>query len=341
MKKHILTILFIILTFVGAKAQCNYRLVEKATSMAGKHAIFLRDFKIKFSEGTMENPSPVGKYSMMMNAGVNYRFTIANSSELPGKGIVQLYQKDQLKASTFNDETMTDKQLFDYKCEKTGSYQLFISFREGQQGCAVTVVSMLTYDSIEPVEPLIKIDRLDDVVYINIDNPIHFESPKYLNSIVEVYVDSAFITGSQGDYILHTEKTGLVNMDIFVKDSSGNILEKERKIFTSKILPLPYLTLNGTSGGIISEREVSLAAEVELESKIELGTMPFEIIEYTISRDPTGIDGITWPNAELSEQQKRFISSLSRGQTFYISNILVKGPNKKIEKLAPVGFIIE
>src|SRR6266540_422495 len=72
-------------------AQCDRTLVQKATEQAGKDAVLVRDFKVKLKEGDKRNPFPSGRYTVLMQKGISYRFNLAGAVENQDAPVLQLY----------------------------------------------------------------------------------------------------------------------------------------------------------------------------------------------------------------------------------------------------------
>ena len=61
----------------------------------------------------------------------------------PGKGFVQLLDTGSLLASSYNAATGKEYKGFDFDCQKTGVYHIFVQFQEGKAGKAVVILSFV------------------------------------------------------------------------------------------------------------------------------------------------------------------------------------------------------
>ncbi|MDP4188401.1 MAG: hypothetical protein Q8907_00520 [Bacteroidota bacterium] len=144
--KHKIFTLFVfafILSAINIKAQSLENLVGQCAANAGDDATYLKDFQVTLgSAHSGENP-PVAKFSMVLSKSTVYRFSVCNSSGSAGKAIIQLFDTNRLIGSSFNLATHKDYHGFDFTCNKTGIYHVFISFQEGRPGAAVGILSFV------------------------------------------------------------------------------------------------------------------------------------------------------------------------------------------------------
>jgi len=146
MKKFIIFIglatLFVSLA-TSVKAQTEAQLVELCASSAGDDATYLKDFIADLPGAGPDEKPPVAKFSMVLSKSTLYRFSICNSDSKAGKGIIQLYDANTLIGSSYNAATGKEYQSFNFQCNKTGVYHVFISFMDGKPGYAVGVLSFI------------------------------------------------------------------------------------------------------------------------------------------------------------------------------------------------------
>ncbi len=116
------------------------KLVEQCANSAGNDATYLKDFKVKLNKGPSEKP-PVARFPLVLSKNNIYRFSICDSEQYAGKGILRLYDSSKLIFSTYNPESGQEYNPFNFKCQKTGIYHVFISFIDGKPGTAVGILS--------------------------------------------------------------------------------------------------------------------------------------------------------------------------------------------------------
>ena len=83
------------------------------------------------------------KFSVVLSKSTQYRFSICNSKDYTGKAIVSLYDNNRLLGTNYLVATGKNYPFFDFKCQSTGVYHIFIDFKEGEQGLAVVLLSFV------------------------------------------------------------------------------------------------------------------------------------------------------------------------------------------------------
>ena len=142
MKKFIL--LFTLTFFAGVIqgfSQSGDQLVDICFNSAGKDVTYLKDFVVKLPQSTDKQHQPIAKNSVLLRKNTTYRFTVCNAEKSEGKGILQLFDTNRLLASNFNPKSGKLYQSFNFKCNKTGLYSIFILFKDGKSGSAVGIMS--------------------------------------------------------------------------------------------------------------------------------------------------------------------------------------------------------
>lgn len=141
--KHIgtfvITIFFSILSY-SVFAQCGDELVDDCASDIGD-ATYLKDFRVKLEKAEKNKPAPVQRISVVLNKGTTYKFSICDAPEYEGKAVIQLYDTSRLLGSSLNMSTGKLYNEFKLNCSKTGVYYIFVSFQNGNEGCAAAILS--------------------------------------------------------------------------------------------------------------------------------------------------------------------------------------------------------
>lgn len=127
---------------VAASGQSNQEnLLLSCRKQAGEKAIYLKDFIIKFPEAKNIQEIPVSRNYVIMSKGIVYRFTTCSSEQFGGEAIIQVWDEKRMLLTNLVSGKIYPS--FDFICQKTGKYQLLISFREGKAGEAVSIMSYL------------------------------------------------------------------------------------------------------------------------------------------------------------------------------------------------------
>lgn len=141
MKKFIL--ILTAFTFVCSdflQAQDVSQLTAQCAANAGD-VMYLKDFVVKLDQGTPGGAPPTARFALLLSKNVVYRFSICSAPNSEGEAVLQLFDMNTLLGSTFITSTGKDFPFFDFKCQKTGVYHVFISFKEGKAGDGVGIMS--------------------------------------------------------------------------------------------------------------------------------------------------------------------------------------------------------
>lgn len=135
--------LVLLLTLSGTiNAQSDMELVGQCAASAGD-VTFLKDFVVTLDAGTPGGKPPQAKFSMVLSKNTNYRFSICNSPDSDGDAILQLYDMSTLMGATYMESMDKYYPSFDFKCQKTGVYHIFVFFKDGKPGKAAGILSFV------------------------------------------------------------------------------------------------------------------------------------------------------------------------------------------------------
>lgn len=338
--KYLICIIGIWIGLMGnLSAQCNQTLVNKAATKAGPEAIYIRDFKIKLTEGTMENPSPVGRFPVYLNEGVTYRFTLANDEDLNAFAILQLMRKDKILGSTYDYELNTDHQQFDFLCEEAATYQVLVSFNEGQPGCAAAVLSILLQDSMTMIQPgLPMVSDSAGILYLFTDNEMHIAATDIPKGFLNVSITNGVIIEKNGVHIAHPEKLGEAVIHVEAYNQNGELNEMDSIIYQVQYPPLPQLILPGMQGNVISKSRLPGRNVVKLESYLTDLEEIYKLVEFSITNREEDIFGAVSYGKHFTQKQIKLILSTPVGGKIYLINTRFSDPDGKIH-LAPTSYL--
>jgi hypothetical protein len=140
-KIKLLFLSIIIIAVTDGFSQCNNSLIDSCKSKLGE-TIYLKHFRLRFAKAKKRAKASVANFSIYLNKGTDYTFTIANDKTQKGEAIVKLYDDFRFYGS---NEKKKDKELveiFRFNCSKTGIYYLTIQYKDGEAGCSVIMLSM-------------------------------------------------------------------------------------------------------------------------------------------------------------------------------------------------------
>jgi hypothetical protein len=118
------------------------QLVAQCAANAG-NVTYLKDFVVKLDAGTPGGAPPTARFAMILSKNAMYRFSICTAPDSDGDAVLQLMDMNRLLGSTFIQATGKEFPYFDFKCQKTGVYHVFISFKEGKAGESVGILSLV------------------------------------------------------------------------------------------------------------------------------------------------------------------------------------------------------
>lgn len=145
--KNIIRLLSVIIFLLGINgfvfSQELTEFAGQCAASAGDEVVYLKDFPVKLEAATPGGKPPDAKFTMILNKGNAYRFTVCTAPESEGEAILDIYELNKKLASTYKEETGQDFHSFDFNCQKTGVYHIFISFKDGKSGEAVGIMSFV------------------------------------------------------------------------------------------------------------------------------------------------------------------------------------------------------
>lgn len=144
--KRLMIILFAFIMICSfsrtASAQDPSELVGKCVLDIGNNTTYLKDYVVKLPEANSQDNIPTHKNTAILLKNTHYRLTVCNSDDSEGQGVIQLYNNGKKVASSIAQSGKIYRS-FDFQCNKTGSYQIWISFKDGKEGFAVGILSLV------------------------------------------------------------------------------------------------------------------------------------------------------------------------------------------------------
>jgi hypothetical protein len=77
----------------------------------------------------------------------HYRFQITSSPDYEGKAILRLFNEEKEWGSTFVEAKNQHYPWFDFICSRAGTYNLYITFFGGKEGCAVGILYFVGHNN--------------------------------------------------------------------------------------------------------------------------------------------------------------------------------------------------
>lgn len=315
-----------------AFTQCNHRLVEIAAEKAGADAIYIREFKVRLSKGTMDEPSPTGKFPVYLNKGVQYRFTVANAQEYAGKAIVEITRRGQQYAGNYDFGKNEYTSSFDFLCDKSATYQLLINYGADKEGCSAVVMNMVVQDSMVYIDPSIpfKSDSAE-VLYLWVENELQVASSEGKGAELQVTSSQGTVERRAGYFVVQPEKIGEATIYVnVIRDNK--IVDSDSVVYIIEYPPLPQILLDSETGNQLSLRAFTRNMKIEVISPLNSNRNPYELKEFSLVSKDNILD-IHKSNGEyLSPEQINFIRKLNPGDKIYITNAMFTDPEGNIHQ---------
>jgi len=143
MKKIFAIYLSLIIISLTVGAQDPQEMVSRCALGIGDNTTYLKDFVIKLPKAASTDNIPVHKANIYLMKNQNYRFTMCNSENSEGELIISLYDKQKLITSSFIKKSENIYSSVEFYCNKTGLYQLWYNFKDGEKGMGVGIVSLV------------------------------------------------------------------------------------------------------------------------------------------------------------------------------------------------------
>ena len=140
MKRIILFLIVSFFVFSGQLLAQTDELVNVCALDIG-NATYLKDFKVKLQQSSVK-PAPSAKFSVVLNKGTTYKINVCNAEGYEGKAVVRLMENNNLLGTNQKPDGGFVEAI-GFGCQKTGVYQIQISFNEGKEGAAVAILSFV------------------------------------------------------------------------------------------------------------------------------------------------------------------------------------------------------
>ena len=143
MKKILIVITMVLTTSLVVSAQDPQEMVSNCALGIGENTTYLKDFVIKLPGAPSLENIPVHKANIYLMKNQNYRFTMCNSDSSEGQLILSLYDKQKLITTSYLKKSGNIYSSVEFNCNKTGLYQLWYNFKDGEKGMGVGIVSLV------------------------------------------------------------------------------------------------------------------------------------------------------------------------------------------------------
>ncbi len=146
MKKKLLYIIIFLFVTIGETslfAQPQDVLIDMCVNKSGDDATYLKDFIVQLDAAAPGEKAPVAKFSMILSKSTLYRLTVCNSEDSEGEAIIRLFSTSSLVGTNLDPSSGQTFNAFDFECNVTGVYHVFVSFQDGRSGNAIGILSFI------------------------------------------------------------------------------------------------------------------------------------------------------------------------------------------------------
>lgn len=339
--KIVVAFLGLILLQIPGFGQCNSDLVNIAMAQSGKDALFIREFRVKLKKGSVRNPIPSVKYNVYLKEGSTYRYNIVNEPSSGSTAILQLFDSGKCVGSTFDNLLNENKKTFDYESPKTGSFQVVISFMEGNQGCAAGVMSLVEKSGAVKADsvPSEKITEME-TLYLNIENALSIVTDNEPTDTMILTVDNGTVIYRSGNYYLKPETEGLATLKVIVRDKNGRLLDEAKSDFLVRRMPHPVANVQGIQGGIISRSTIQLAETLNIDAPVDFEKYGYKIIDFEVKSGPLNEKRILNTGKRFNNTLKSLLTDLPEDSRLIFESIHVRTPGGQVITLEPIAFLV-
>jgi hypothetical protein len=236
-------------------------------------------------------------------------------------------RRGQSLASNTDSDTANNTS-FDYKCERSATYQVQINFGEGNEGCAAVVLSLILQDSltyIEPGKPL-KSDSAE-TLFLWVKNELQIATDLGYDFEVEASVSQGEILQEGRFFNIIPAYPGELYVYAKVYNRKRELAESDTILYFVEKPPLPEIVLPSESAQSISLRNFRGRNSVRLSSYQEDSEKVYQLKQFGISGSTNGINELVSFDQKLTYQQVDFIRTLTPGDSFYIINAHFEAPD--------------
>lgn len=193
---------------------------------------------------------------------------------------------------------------------------------------------------------------LMNVLYAGIANPLSIAVPGVASSNITATMTNGTLTRSGDSWEARPATVGEeAIISVHAKMPNGRTVEMANTSFRVRALPDPmpyieYMDVNGNvkkfRGGRITKRDLVSADGILAAIDDDLLNVPFTVLSFELTFfDSMGnVIPEVANGREFSQRQKDYIRRLAKGKRFYITRVLVKGPDGNERTISPIEVIV-
>ncbi len=141
MRKFIISlVLLFTVSLTYSYAQCGEELLKTALKEMGDSQ-YIKDFEVNMIKDKKDVKTGYVKFSVVLNSRSHYQFNVVNGSSNIDQVVMQLFDGDKMIVSNYEGGKFYTS--FQFICRTTKIYTLQFFFKNGDEGCARSVLSLV------------------------------------------------------------------------------------------------------------------------------------------------------------------------------------------------------
>jgi len=112
--------------------------VMDCASKAGASAVYLKDFQVDLPAAVAGERPPMFRQAVVLRGNNIYRFNVCN---IQGEAVIRIYDSSRMLLSSYDAASGKEYNPIQFLCNKTGPYNIVITFKEGKEGEAIGIMS--------------------------------------------------------------------------------------------------------------------------------------------------------------------------------------------------------
>lgn len=267
--------------------------------------------------------------------------------------IMMLYQVPTCKYQIFvNGKEIADGK-YKQSCSSVGVFKYSGYVLEtDSQGKSVQYPFSFEYAVIEPVAAIDVVSN--DVLYCGYKNEVEISVPGIPASALAMSVSNAIVVKTGTGYLIRPVMVGAPCVVAVSANIDGEMRHIMKKTYRTKRLPRPDVFLdvvsdNGTSNGQIKGGEVKKDRLLNVKrvsvliSDADFASVKYEITGFKMKffNKKGEVDILRSDNEEITPQMVERLKNVKVGETFYVTDVEAKGPDRVKHKLPPMEIMVK
>ncbi len=178
-------------------------------------------------------------------------------------------------------------------------------------------------------------------MYMGIDNPIQIEASEIDLNSIETEIDLGEVIPFGGKYYLRFQSEGIAHLKVYSANKDGRYLVVQ-KTYKVKKLPNPVVTIDGKSGGSISQKILQVQDKLVAQSTLITVEDVYNILSFEVIRvHRRGKDVAVNRGGVFGYETRKLLRETNSGDLVIIDNIKIKATDGTLKEVSPVVFSVK